>query len=178
MKLFKTILRVVLVLSIIVFTILAIINRQNRSCSGVEVSIDYKGENNILSEQDIVQLISSAHIKTTNQKLKSIPLEKIKKVLNEEIYIKKINKIYFSGTKLMVDVTLREMLLHVFPLNQSPFFVDMDGVMIPNSAKIKEKLIIVNGSLNTHYKQLEKISTKEPVLNSIYQIAAKIKNDP
>ena len=178
MKLFKAILRVVLVLTIIVFTILAIYNRQNRSCSGVVVSIDYKGENNILSEKDILQLISSAQIKTTNEKLKSIPLEKIKKVLNEEIYIKKINKIYFSGSKLMVDVTLREMLLHVFPLNQSPFFVDLDGIMIPNSAKIKEKLIIVNGTFNTHYKQLEKISAKEPVLNSIYQIATKIKNDP
>lgn len=178
MKLFKTILRVVLVLSIIVFTVLAIINRQNRSCTGVVVSIDYKGENNILSENDIIQLIASANIKTSHEKLKTIQLEQIKKALNKEIYIKKINKIYFSGTKLMIDVSLREMLLHVFPINQSPFFVDMDGIMIPNSAKIKEKLIIVNGTFNTHFKQLEKISPKEPVLNSIYQIATKIKNDP
>ncbi|HPE39516.1 MAG TPA: hypothetical protein PLI77_00335 [Bacteroidales bacterium] len=178
MKLFKTILRVVLVLSLIVISVLAIIQMQSRTCTGIQVIIDYKGEHNILSEKDVIQLIDSAHIKTTSEKLKTIPLESIRKILSNEIYINKINKIYFSGTKLMIDISLREILMHVFPENDSPFFVDQNGIMIPSSPKIKEKLIIVNGKVNDKYSLKKSVTNSKSTLNSIYQIATLILKDP
>lgn len=178
MKLFKTILRVVLVLSLIVFAVLAIIQMQSRTCSGVQVIIEYKGENKILTEQDVIQLITAAHIQTTSEKLKTIDLEQIKQVLSKEIHINKINKIYFSGTKLMIDISLREILLHVFPENDNPFFVDQNGIMIPYSPKINEKLMIVNGRLNVNFNNKQHISSHNSKLFSIYQIAILINQDP
>ena len=178
MKLFKTILRVVLVLSLIVFAVLAIIQMQNRTCTGIKVIIDYKGENDILTEHDVIQLIEAAQIKTTSEKLKTIPLESIRNILSKEIYINKINKIYFSGTTLVIDISLREILLYVFPENEKPFFIDQNGIMIPFSPKIKEKLIIVNGKLNIQYVPKKSITDSKSILNSIYQIATLIQKDP
>jgi cell division protein FtsQ len=177
MTLFKTILRVVLVLSIVVFAIFAVVRMQNRTCSGVQVNINYKGVNSILTEEDILQQISTFHIKTVNEKLKTIPLEKIKQILSNDIYIKKINEISFSGTKLIIDVTLREMLLHVFLLNGNSYFVDYDGIVIPYTSKIKEKLIIVNGNIFKTITKNENILDKPSTIKSIFNIATLINQD-
>lgn len=175
---FKTILRISLVLCIIVCAVLAIVKMQNRSCSGVQVLIDYKGENKILTESDFIQLLANNQIKTKGEKLKEVKLESIKKVLSNEIYVQKINKIYFSGTKLVLDITLREILLHVFPANGNPYFIDNEGYMMPFSSKIQEKLIIVNGKINQQFVEKKSITEKKSLLHSIYQIAKLIQVDP
>jgi hypothetical protein len=174
----KTILRISLVLCIIICAVIAIVKMQNRSCSGVQVVIDYKGENEILTEADFIQLLIQNQIKTNGEKLKEIKLESIKKVLSNEIYVQKINKIYFSGTKLVLDLTLREILLHVFPSNGNPYFIDDEGYMIPFSSKIQEKLIIVNGNITHNYIEKKLITEKKSSLNSIYQIAKLLQKDP
>ena len=42
----------------------------------------------------------------------------------------------------MIDITLREILIHVFTKNGNQFFVDNEGLLLPFSTKIKENLII------------------------------------
>jgi cell division protein FtsQ len=174
----KTILQISVVLCIIVCAVLAIVKMQNRSCSGVQVVIDYKGENEILNETDFIQILNQNKIKTKGEKLKEVKLETIKKVLSDEIYVQKINKIYFSGTKLMIDITLREILLHVFPTQGNQYYIDNEGYMIPFSSKIQEKLIVVNGNINLNFVEKKSITEKKSLLNSIYQIAKLIQVDP
>lgn len=174
----KTVLRISLVLCIIVCAVFAIIKMQNRNCSGVQVIVDYQGENEILNEQDFIEILNQNHIKTTGEKLKQIPLDSIKQVLSKEIYVQKLNKIYFSGTKLIIDITLREILFHVFSKNGNQFFVDTEGFMLPFSAKIKENLIIVNGNLNVDYSLKGDVKKNKSYINSIYLIAIAIHKDP
>lgn len=175
---FKTILRITLVLCIIAFAVIAIVKMQNRNCTGVEVILDYQGENQILNKQDFIQILDQNSIITKGEKLKQIKLESIKRVLSEEIYVQKLNKIYFSGTKLIIDITLREMLMHVFPKNGNQFFVDSEGFMLPFSTKIKEKLIIVNGNLEVQYAEKKNVKEQKSKLFSLYQIAKAIQKDP
>lgn len=178
MNLFKTILRVVLVLTIVVIAVFAVIKMQNRSCGGVKVLINYQGENPILTEKDIIKLIDLAQIKIVNQKLKTIPLEKIKQVLSSNIYITKINQINFSGTQLVINITLREILLHVFLPNNSSYFIDSEGIVIPYTDKIKEKLFIVNGNLKINLTKNQNILDKSSSLKSIFIIASQLIKDP
>ncbi|MBP1672977.1 MAG: hypothetical protein H6Q25_792 [Bacteroidetes bacterium] len=178
MNLFKTILRVVLVLTIIVIAVFAVIKMQNRSCGGIKVLINYQGENPILTEKDIIKLIDIAQIKIVNQKLKTIPLERIKQVLSSNIYITKINQINFSGTQLVINVTLREILLHVFLPNNSSYFIDYEGIVIPYTDKIKEKLFIVNGNLKMNLTKNQNILEKSSSLKSIFIIASQLIKDP
>jgi cell division protein FtsQ len=177
MNLFKTILRVVLVLAIVVIAVFAVVKMQNRSCGGVKVVINYQGENPILTDKDVITLIDSAQIKTINQKLKTIPLEKIKQILSENIYIKKINQIYFSGTQLVIDIVLREILLHVYLPNNSSYFIDYEGSVIPYTDKIKEKLFIVNGYLNISLTKNQNILEKSSSLKSMFIIATQLAKD-
>jgi cell division protein FtsQ len=178
MNLFKTILRVVLVLTIVVIAVFAVIKMQNRSCGGIKVFINYQGENPILTEKDIIKLIDLAQIKIVNQKLKTIPLERIKQVLSSNIYITKINQINFSGTQLVINVTLREILLHVFLSNNSSFFIDYEGIVIPYTDKIKEKLFIVNGNFKMNLTKNQNILEKSSSLKSIFFIASQLIKDP
>lgn len=174
----KAILRITLVLSIIICAVFAIVKMQNRNCSGVQVIVDYQGENEIINEQDFIEILNQNRIKTTGEKLNQIPLDSIKNVLSKEIYVQKLNKIYFSGTKLMIDITLREILIHVFTKNGNQFFVDNEGLMLPFSTKIKENLIIVNGNFEINYTLKGDVKKNKSILNSIYQIALALHKDP
>jgi len=153
MKIARIITLIVLIISLITLTILAFVNMPNRECSSVSVVPHSVNESIILDEQDVKSMISNAGIETVGCKLKDIDQGAISEMLCKNPYIKEVNFSHLSGTRLVIDYTLRNIVLHVYTSNDEQYLVDDEGVLLPYKSKFTDNLIVANGYIHQHYKK-------------------------
>ena len=174
MKYVRAITRILLVISVLVIAIVAIVQVPKRQCERVEVIPHTENESVVLDQADIEKMIADAGIKTVGTKIKEVDLPAINKLLKENPYIQEINFVHFTGTKLVIDYTLRDILLHVYTNDGDQYFVDKEGVLIPFTKKVNDYLIIANGNIHQRYK---KGSTAGKELSDIVALANKLDAD-
>ena len=155
MNKFKAALRILFVLCIIALVVVSIVKMQNRKCSGIQVNINYDGEHPHLDEQSIITLLQQKNISILESELKDIPLEEISEVLENNNFIQKVENIDFKGTILMINVRLKTLVLHIYPEKGEQFFMDEDGLLLPFSSLIKEKIMVANGDIKKDTAQLK-----------------------
>ncbi len=153
MKYIRAIVRIILIISVLVITIVAIVQVPKRQCKRVEVVPHTQNESVVLDQQDVERMLADAGIETVGKKIKEVDLPAINKMLKENPYVKEINFVHFAGDRLVIDYTLRDIILHVFTNDGTQYFVDADGVLVPFTDKVKDYLFIANGSIYQHYKK-------------------------
>ena len=178
MRIVRAFLGLTAMIVILVFVVIASIKMNNRICSEIQVVINYAGENHTVTKNDICQLLDANNIETIGLEIKKIDLPEITKLISKEPFIKSIDKINFSGTKLRIEITLRQLLLHLYPVYGDQYFIDTDGYFLPYSAKVNEKLIIANGNITTQFKTGFHIDSASYTLRACYQIACELLEDP
>lgn len=149
----RVLLAITLTISLIVLVVLALVRMPKRECSSVSVVAHSVNESIILDEQDVKAMIANTGIETVNSKIKDVDLAAITELLSKNPYIKKVNFAHFSGTRLIIDYTLRNIILHVFADNGEQYLVDDEGVLLPFKTKFTDDLIIANGNVRQHYKK-------------------------
>lgn len=149
----RVLLSITLTISLIVLVVLALVRMPKRECSSVSVVAHSVNESIILDEQDVKAMIANTGIETVNSKIKDVDLAAITELLSKNPYIKKVNFAHFSGTRLIIDYTLRNIILHVFADNGEQYLVDDEGVLLPFKTKFTDDLIIANGNVRQHYKK-------------------------
>ncbi|MEG1555453.1 MAG: hypothetical protein RR356_01860 [Bacteroidales bacterium] len=177
MKVLKAITKILLTISVIVVLVLAAVKMPNRQCSEVNVKLHYSGEVPTVSESEILSLINQAGIETVGLKLKEVDMEGINHTLSTHPYIKSINEVYFAGTQLLIDVTLKNVLLHVYPKSGDQYFIDDEGKLLPFSSRVKDNIMVVNGNIGTVYKPNSNIKTQKSNINAVFNIAKLIEEN-
>lgn len=153
MKYAKTIIRIMLIISVLVIIVLAIVQMPKKQCESVQAVPHTQNESTILGQQDIELMLKKNNIQTVGQKIKEIDLPAITSMLKSNPYVKEINFVHFAGSKLVIDYTLRNIILHVYTNDGDQYFVDDEGTLIPYTKKLQDYLFIANGNIHQHYKK-------------------------
>ena len=156
MKYAKPIVRILLCITLIVMLILAFVNMPRQRCEHIQAVAHTQNESIVLSQADIETLLSDANIEIIGKEMKEIDLGDVATLLKNNPFIETVNFVHFAGKKLVIDYTLRELVLHVFTPNGNHYFVDSNGEMVPFTMKMKDYLMIVNGNLTDAYKSGKK----------------------
>lgn len=177
MKIFRLVTAIILCLAVLAGIVFAAVNMPKRPCSSCEVVINYDGEYPAVKEADILKMIEDEHIGTVGVPLKDIDQEGIVQRLQAEHYIKEVNEVRLSNTKLCIVVTLRNILMHVYALDGSQYFVDETGCMLPFSMAVTENVPIVNGNISDTCAEGKIINSSNGNLYRAFKIASYMNND-
>ena len=160
MKYAKPIVRILLCITLIVMLILAFVNMPRQRCEHIQAVAHTQNESVVLSQADIETLLADANIEIIGKEIKEIDLGDVATLLKNNPFIETVNFVHFAGKKLVIDYTLRELVLHVFTPNGNHYFVDSNGEMVPFTMKMKDYLMIVNGNISDNFKAGKKAPGK------------------
>ena len=172
MRLFRFILAVILCLAVLAGIVFAAVNMPKRPCSGYDLLVNYDGEYPAVSDADIRQMIEDDQIKIVGVPLKDIDLEQIAQQLQQNPYIKTVNEVRFSSTKLRIVVTLKNILLHVYTQDGKQYFVDEEGFMLPFSLVVQENVPIANGKSTDAFVNGKNVQENPSNLHRVFRIAS------
>lgn len=176
MKKIKAAIRILIAIGIISIMIIAILQMQSRQCEKILVKIHHEGSDPTVTQEDIIHMFQDAGVSIIGEEIKEIDKGLLSGIIARNPFIEKINKVFFAGTTLIIDIQLRELLLRVFPEEGVPYFMDKSGFLLPYSLKVKDNLLVANGAISETYKDNCQVDTMETILHSLHTVA-KILND-
>ena len=177
MKIFRFISAVILCLAVVTGIVFAAVNMPKRPCSGYDLTVKYDGEYPAISKDDIRQMIEETPIKTIGIPMKDIDLEQIADLLEQNPYIKTVNEVRFSSTKLRIVVSLKNILLHVYTQGGHQYFIDEEGYMLPYSMVIRENVPIANGKITDAFVSGKNVKDSQSNLHRVFRIASYMHNN-
>lgn len=173
MKYVRIIFIILLTISVVVLGILAMVRTPQRACTGIQVVAHTENESVLLQQGNIEKMLAQADIKIVGERMKDVDLSKVSTLLKSNPYIQNVNFVHFAGTRLVIDYTLRNIVLHVYSKDGDQYFVDTEGFLLPYSVKMTDYLIIANGNISQHYKKGAKVNKElKPVLELTNKILA------
>lgn len=147
MKYVKPIVRILLSITLIVVFILACIHMPKQRCERISVVTHTQNESVMLSQKDVESLLSQAKIEVLGKAVKEVDLGEIITLLKANPYVSNVNFVHFAGKKLVIDYTLKQIVLHVFTPSGEHYFVDNEGIIVPFTPKMQDYLMVVNGNI-------------------------------
>jgi len=177
MKIIKFIASFLLFLGIFVLMAWAIIKSNDQTCNHISVLINSSKNAQILTESDVLHALKTNHTEWKGKAIKEIDLASIHKVLAQENYIKTVEKVHFTGSKLQIEVTLFDILLEVQPKTGEKFLLDVDGTYLPYSPKVGNDVIVAQGAIPYNFQKKETISQDDYLLSELITIAMLIGED-
>jgi cell division protein FtsQ len=177
MKIFKFIASFLLILGILVLMIWAAVKSNDQTCTGISVVIHVSGEPKLITESDVLTILKQNNTEWEGKKMKEIELASINKILAQENYIKSVEKVHFSGSKLQIEITLHDILLAVESKDGKKFLLDVQGTYLPYSPKVENGVMIANGFIPNTFRIKETITPDNNELYELFFVASLIKAD-
>ena len=152
MRYVKPIVRILLSITLLVMLVLAFVYMPKQRCERISAVAHTQNESVTVSQADVESMLKEANIEVIGQAIKEVDLGQIITLLSANPYIAEVNFVHFAGRKLVIDYTLKELVLHVFTPNGEHYFVDSEGNVVPFTPKMMDYLMVVNGNLTDAYK--------------------------
>ena len=134
MRYVKPVVRILLSIMLIVVLVLAFVYMPKQRCERISSVVHTQNESVTVGPKDVDALIANAGIEVVGKAVKEVDPGQIAELLKANPYIENVNFVHFAGRKLVIDYTLREIVLHVF------------------TPKMQDYLMIVNGNVGDSYK--------------------------
>lgn len=164
--------------AIIVIVVLANITMRNLSIARVDVTVDYKGGDTLISTNDVVKTVERKFGKLSLKKRKDVHSEDIEAYLLQQNLISNANVFLTLGGELNIDVSQNRMLVRVYNLSGSQFYLDCDEQVCQSSFDGAANVIVASGDLNGMPKYKTSLDTVDfPIYHDIYKIAKFIEQD-
>jgi cell division protein FtsQ len=126
-------------------------NHQERTCSSVDIQIDYGKREHasevMLVRNDIEHVIGLNFEKLKGKKLEEINIEEIKKVIGANNYVKNIDVHQQLDGKIQIKLTQRRPILRVFGKSGKNFYIDESGYIVPIKSGYPARVIIASGNI-------------------------------
>jgi len=177
MKIFKFIASFLLILGIFALMVWAMVKENDQTCTGISVIIHASGEPKLTTKSDVLTILKQNNTEWEGKKMKEIDLASIHKILDRENYIKAVDKVLFSGSKLQIEVTLYNILLIVESKEGKKFLLDDQGTFLPYSPKVENDVIIAKGFIPNTFHVKETITPEHKELYELFRVASLIKTD-
>ena len=137
MRYVKPIVRILLSITLVVMLVLAFVKMPRQRCEHIQAVAHTQNESVVLSQAGVEALLADAKIEIIGKEMKEIDLGEIATLLKNNPFIETVNFVHFAGKRLVIDYTLREIVLHVFTSNGEHYFVDNKGIVVPFTMKMK-----------------------------------------
>ncbi len=160
MKYVKPIVRILLSITLLVVLVLAFIYMPKQRCERISAIVHTQNESVTVSPEDVESILADAKIEVVGKAVKEVDEKAIIERLQKNPYIAAVNFVHFAGKKLVIDYTLKELVLHVFTPSGEHYFVDSEGTVVPYTSKMKDYLMIVNGNIPETFTSGKKASKK------------------
>lgn len=178
----------VIVLCIIVIPIVVSKVYNNGLCKDVRISIKYNSETHFITEKDINDYLIGLGNTLKGQKLSTINVESVEKVLRNNEYVKEAVVFTSVDRTVSINIVQRNPLVRVQNSVNQSFYISDDGKMMRCQPGKPARVLVANGriielfwpSLNL---QIDSTSTQKDstvcntVLYKIYAISKFINND-
>jgi hypothetical protein len=178
MKIIKFLALFVLTLGIIVLMVWAVLRAKEQKCTDISIAIQPAKETQLLSKSDILNILVQNNAEWEGKKIKEIDLASINKILASENYIKSVDKLHISGSKLQVEITLYDILMDVETRAGQKFLLDINGIYLPHSPKTDNDVIIATGFIPHTFHNKETVTPDAVELYELIAVALLIKADP
>jgi hypothetical protein len=119
-------------------------------CQKVEVYIVDSLENRYLSEKDILQALKQNNLNPVDKKISQIKTDDIKKHLEGNRLIKKVDCYKTIDGAIMIKVYQRIPILRVFSSVKS-FYIDNEGEIIPALGNISAYVPVASGNIDEEF---------------------------
>ena len=178
MKIFKIIASFLLLFGILALMVWAGIRASDQTCTGISILIHAPENPELLTKSDISDILQQHHTTWEGKKIKEIDPAEIHKILAKENYIKSVDKVHLSGSKLQIEVTLYDILLEVNTKAGEKFLLDVNGTYLPYSPKTGNDVITATGAIPYTFRKKETITPENNELYQLFTVASLIKKDP
>jgi cell division protein FtsQ len=139
------------------------LERENQMLEGIKVRICRNTEKGFLNDSALYKTIDAIDSIRT-KKIKQLNTNMIEAVMLENPYAEKVDAYVNINNQLMVNVREKLVVLRVFNQDNSSFYIDENGGILPLSKQFSPRVLIANGYINIPY-----IKGFDSVFDSIYK---------
>lgn len=154
MKIIKTLLKALLLLTALGYFIFAIVkvsrSPQEAICTGIEYQFVDTEQVRLIEQNDVNKLLGKHQISPKGKTLANIDVRHIEQLLFECPYIDTVNCYHTASGKLHIRIKALHPLLHVFASNGDEFYVDNEGRIMPAGGRNVD-LAVVTGHVTQEY---------------------------
>ena len=142
-------------------------------CTEVSLVVDENPNAAFIDDQKVEDLLLQAGLYPKNKLMRDVDTRAIEDVLKANNFIDRVecyktnNGMEVGKGKVCIRVVQRTPVIYVLPDNQNGYYVDADGMIIPNSAYAKN-IIIATGNINQDYATKELSLFGEFVMDNPY----------
>jgi cell division protein FtsQ len=177
MKIIKFIASFLLILGILTLVVWTGYRAKKHTCRDISVLIYNAGNSELLTKSDILDILKKNNLEWNGKRIEEIDPAIITKILEKENYIETVENVHFSGSILQIEVSLYDILLEIAPKTGENFLLDVNGVCLPHSPKLKSDVIVATGYISPMVKKNGTTSVDNNDLQQIYNLAILLKND-
>jgi cell division protein FtsQ len=178
MKIIKIIASFLLILGILALIVWTGIRAKKQTCTGISIVIHAAKNSELLTKSDILNILKQNNVEWEGKMIEEIDQPSITKILEKEKYIKSVENVHFSGSKLQIEMSLYDVLLEVTPNNGERFLLDVEGTYLPYSPKVGSDVIVATGFIFNAFQRNGKTPIENTELYELFYLASLIKNDP
>lgn len=187
-KILKIALWVSLAVSVIVGLILTGIYHQNKVCKSMEITIDYRGSEQFITDDEIKNYLISKSDSIVGKTISEIDERFIESILNDNPYVLQAEVFVSYNADVNIKLIQRKPLVRIINKQNQHFYLDDKGVKMPVKLTCPARVVVANGDISSVYTPfISSVSTqrndtinlaKDTVLYSVFKIAEfLIRND-
>ncbi|OPZ98318.1 MAG: hypothetical protein BWY70_01259 [Bacteroidetes bacterium ADurb.Bin408] len=170
----------VIVVSFLIF--MAQKRQRNLVCKELIINLETKNEVALVHKDSLYKLITDSIGEVKGKMLGAVNLHRIEKVLGSNPYLKDIVVYKTLKGEIVINVSQRVPVVHVFTRNNENFYIDNEGVMFPTSDLFTVYVPVAMGVIYEVYEQGLNLRNpisinKYPVLYKVYIMAAYLSRD-
>ena len=164
--------------SIVMLVILANITMRNLGIAQIDVKIDYKGGDTLISGDNVMKTVERQFGKLSSKKRKEIHCEEIESYLLRQNLISTANVFLTLSGTLNVDIVQNRMLVRIYNTSGGQFYLDYNEQVCSALFRGVANVIIASGELRGMPMSKSFLdSVSFPIYHEIYKIASLIERD-
>lgn len=184
---YKILILLVVAVGIILLIRLANSNFKKQKISQVTISIDTQGGPELVTEEEVLLLVSQGYDSLTSRTVGEIDLAWIENITRTNPYVQSVDAFINIDASLTVSILQRKPVLRVFNSHKQSFYIDTEGALMPLNQGGCSGLLVASGDIDEKYYPSIKYSYFDSinydqaqllsVLNKLYLIATEIEAD-
>lgn len=177
------------VIAVIILVLLKIAsdNFRSRKISQITIDIDAKGGPALVTEEEVMELISQGDDSLTKREVGDVDLEWIENIVRTNPYVGKVDAFINMDASLTVHVEQSVPVVRVFNKKGETWLMDDQGRMLPINRGATPGLLIATGEISDRfapsvkYPLPDSVGWREarslPVMQKVYMVANAIHED-
>lgn len=171
------------------FVLLGFVNYEQRgeTIRDLTIRVNYGQADILITRNDIDSLIRSGAGQVKGKALWQLDIEKIEKPIRTQSYVEDANVYVTNDGEIVVDVLQRQPVLRIITRNNTSFYIDGHGQILPLNPNFPARVLVASGNISDScirhapkaFDSLLSDSTASGgSLSSLFRMAIFISNNP